>query len=70
MSNKKHIRLSDIRDIKKLLSKLINERYRDEVDSFKARDIGYLAKCLLEAYEKSELEERLAELEKKLMEKE
>lgn len=66
MSNKRHIRLNDIRDIKKLLSKVINERLRDEIDGGVARDVGYLCKVLLECHEKGELEKKLLELEKKI----
>ncbi len=32
MANKRHIRLNDVRDVKKLMTKLINQRYRDEME--------------------------------------
>ena len=66
MANKKHIRLDSARDVHKLLSKMINERRRDEIDSAQCRDIGYLAKIMLESIEAGEIEERLAQLEQQL----
>ena len=69
MANKKHVRLDTARDVHKLLSKMINERRRDEIDSAECRDIGYLAKILLESIEVGELEERMSELEKSIEEK-
>jgi len=69
MANKRHIRLNDLRDAQKLLKKLINERYRDELETGKARDIGYLLKVFIEAYEKSDLEKRIEALEQNLSRK-
>lgn len=69
MANKRHIRLESARDARKLLAKVINQRLRDEVDGETCRDVGFLTKILLSAIETSELEDRLAELEKKLEEK-
>ena len=63
MANKRHIRLNSARDIHKLLSKMINERRRMEIDTLECRDIGFLAKILLDAYAKGELEDRIEKLE-------
>ena len=63
MPNKKHIRLNSARDIHKLLSKMINERRRDEIDSAQCRDIGYLAKIALDSIQVGELEDRVTRLE-------
>jgi len=49
---------------------MINERRRGEIGSTECRDIGYLAKILLDSIEASDVEERLAEIEKRLEEKE
>lgn len=68
MSNKKHIRLDDARSVRKFLSKLVGELYRDERDGASARDMAYICKVILEAHQVGELEERLAELERKLTE--
>jgi len=68
MPNKKHIRLNSARDVQKMLSKLINERRRDEADTAICRDIGYLAKILLDSIEAGELEDRLKQLEKSIEE--
>jgi len=66
MANKKHIRLSSARDVQKLLSKIINERRRGQVDTTECRDIGYLAKILLDSIEAGELEDRIEQLEKNI----
>ena len=66
MANKRHIRLSSARDVHKLLSKMINERRRKEIDTLECRDIGYLAKILLDSIEAGELEDRIANLERLL----
>ena len=63
MANKKHIRLNSARDVHKLLSKMINERRRKEIDTLECRDIGYLAKILLDSIEAGELEDRVEKLE-------
>ncbi len=63
MANKKHIRLNTARDVHKLLSKMINERRRKELDSQECRDIGYLLRILLDSIEAGELEDRIENLE-------
>ena len=68
MANKKHVRLNTARDVHKLLSMVINERRRGEVDSAECRDIGYLAKILLESMDAGINEERIDIIEKKLKE--
>ncbi len=69
MPNKKHTRLQTARDVQKLISKMINERRRGEVDTTECRDIGYLAKILLDSIEDGEVEDRVVELEKLMTEK-
>jgi len=64
MANKKHIRLNSARDVHKLLSKMINERRRKEIDGQECRDIGYLLRILLDSIEAVELEDRIENLEK------
>ena len=66
MANKKHIRLNSARDVHKLLSKMINERRRCEIDTLECRDIGYLAKILLDSIEAGGLEDRIVNLERLL----
>jgi len=63
LANKKHVRLNSARDVQKLLSKIINERRRGQVDTTECRDIGYLAKILLDSIEAGELEDRIVNLE-------
>ena len=66
MANKKHIRLNSARDVQILLSKMINERRRGQVDTTECRDIGYLAKILLDSIEAGELEDRVEQLEQSI----
>ena len=63
MANKKHIRLNSARDIQRLLSSLINGRLRGENMSQECRDVGYLAKILLDSIQAGELEERIKRME-------
>jgi hypothetical protein len=64
MANKKHIRLNSARDAHKLLSKMINERRRKEIDTLECRDVGYLLRILLDSLKAVELEDRIENLEK------
>ena len=57
------MRLNTTRDVHKLLSKMINERRRKELDSQECRDIGYLLRILLDSIEAGELEDRIENLE-------
>ncbi len=70
MAGKKHIRLRTAGDVRELLAKLINERRRGQANSSECRDIGFLCKILLDSIEAGDVDERLAEIEKKLEEKE
>ncbi len=63
MANKRHKRLRDSRDALRLLSELINQRLRNEIDSELARDVGFLLKVFLSAYEQSEILTRIESLE-------
>jgi len=48
------------------LSKLINQRYRDEIPGDVCRDIGFLLKIYLTYFESFELDSKIAELEERL----
>jgi len=69
MARKGYSQLSNLSDIRKFVSKLINDRRRDNIDSSMSRDCGYLAKILMEIMQNSELEERIKKLEMVLEEK-
>lgn len=66
MANKRHIKLNSIRDVQVFISRLINRRLRDEVDSVTSRDCGYLAKILIEAFEKVQFEDEIQKIKEKL----
>jgi len=64
MANKRNHKLRTIRDIHKLLARLVNQRLRQEVESDVVRDAGYLLKIMIDGIRGIELEERLDNLEK------
>jgi len=69
MARKGYSQLSSLSDIRKFVSKLINDRRRDNIDSAMSRDCGYLSKILMEIMQNSEIEERIKKLEE-ILEKE
>ena len=69
MARKGYSQLSSLSDIRKFVSKLINDRRRDNIDSSMSRDCGYLSKILMEIMQNSEIEERIKKLEE-ILEKE
>lgn len=69
MARKGYSQLSNLSDIRKFVSKLINDRRRDNIDSSTARDCGYLSKILMEIMQNSEVEERIRKLEEILEKK-
>lgn len=66
MAGKRYIRLKTPRDVSRFISGLINQVNRDEIDSEKARTLGYLAKILLESLEKTELQTEIEKIKEKL----
>ena len=63
-----NIRLNNPSQVKRLLNRTINQLLNDEIETDKARCIGYLGSILLKATEVEEMELRLTELEGKLKE--
>ncbi|MBA4390416.1 MAG: hypothetical protein C0399_05715 [Syntrophus sp. (in: bacteria)] len=57
------IYLKSAEDVRRLLSTLVNEVRRNDVDIQKARTIGYLAGILLDVFTMGSLEDRLKQLE-------
>jgi len=68
MTGKRNIRLKTIGDVSRFLAKIINQVNRDEIDVAKASKLGYLSNILLGAIKESGLEERVTQLEKKILE--
>ncbi len=69
MARKGYSQLSNLSDIRKFVSKLINDRRRDNIDSSMSRDCGYLSKILMEIMQNGEVEERIRKLEEILEKK-
>lgn len=51
-------------DVRRLLSKIVNQVINSELDVNKANCVGQLCNVLLRAMEKSDLEQRIEELER------
>lgn len=66
---KKVIRTNNSKDITKLLSKMINDVLQDRLDLRIATGITYIANVLLKAFELSELEKRIDNIEQHLTNK-
>jgi hypothetical protein len=67
---KRPIRLRTASDARKFIAKILNNLYRETLDPNRAARLGYLAGIFLKSIEVADLEKRLAELEKALLEKE
>ena len=57
------IRLNKIQDVRRLLSRIINQVMAGEIEIGKANCIGQLSNIMLRAMEKGDLELRIEELE-------
>jgi hypothetical protein len=62
---KRGVRLNKTRDVKRLLSRLINEAIRKEIDTDLLRAVTYACTNILKSFETGELEERLNRIEEK-----
>lgn len=67
---KQNIRLNNPQMVKRLVNRTINQLLNDEIETDKARVVGYLCSILLKANESEGMEVRLVSLEKKLLLKE
>lgn len=64
------ISLSDAKDAKDLLSKIISGVWTGQIPATPvANTLGFLIRCFLDAYDKADIETRLDDLEKKVEEK-
>lgn len=64
-----NIRLSNPSQVRRLLNRTINQLLKGEIETEKARCIGYLGSILLKAQEVEEMELRLSEIEKQIKKK-
>jgi hypothetical protein len=62
-----NIRLNNPSQVKRLINRTINQLLNNEIETDKARCIGYLGSILLKATEVEEMELRLVSLEKQLL---
>jgi hypothetical protein len=64
------IRLRTAFDVNRLLAKTINGLLRNEIPEGKAGKIGFLCGVMLKSFEVSQIEQRLADLERRTAEHE
>ncbi len=62
------IKLQTESDVYRFLAKVINMLNRDEIDANKASRLGYLCNLLIGGLRRNDLEDRVAEIERKLKE--
>ena len=62
---KRGVRLNKPQDVRRLLSRLINEALRKEIDTDLLRAVTYACTNILKSFEAGELEERLTKVEDK-----
>lgn len=60
------IRVRSIHDAGRLLSRVLMQLQKDEISEAKAKSIGYVCNSYIKAFEMSDLESRLVELEKRV----
>lgn len=62
------VSLETTSDIQKFLGKVINNVWQGKIPVKVGTSIGFLSRCWLDAYEKSELEKRIDDLENRVKE--
>jgi hypothetical protein len=62
-SEVRDVRLTTIKDVKRLLSRTINQVRKGETDNQTAKVIGYLCNIFIGACEKSEISDRIDTIE-------
>ena len=60
------IMLNTTHDLKQFIGKVINGVWQGKIPTKVGSSLGFLTRCWLDAYEKAELETRVADLEKKI----
>ena len=60
---KTDVRFENPSDVRRFLSRIVNLRANDLMDSETSRDLGYLCNILLKSIDQSTIEERILELE-------
>lgn len=67
VDNMQNIRLNNPSQVKRLINRTINQLLSGEIETDKARCVGYLSTILLKSLEIEELENRLTEIEKQVL---
>ncbi|MGH7801038.1 MAG: hypothetical protein ACREOW_10500 [Thermodesulfobacteriota bacterium] len=66
MPPKRHLKLTSVKHVRRLLATTINQVINDELSSETARTLAHLCTVLLKTLELSNLEERITKLEEAL----
>ena len=61
------VRLNKPQDVRRLLSRLINQSLRDEIDTDLLRAVTYSCSIILKSLEVGELADKISELEEKVL---
>lgn len=61
------IRLNNPQMVRRLLNRTINQLLKGEIETDKARCIGYLSSVLLKSLEVEEMEQRITEIENQIL---
>ena len=57
------VRINKPYDVKRLLTRCVNQTLKDELSTYKLRAVSYSCQCILKVFELVTLEERLTRIE-------
>nr|WP_320193587.1 hypothetical protein [uncultured Desulfobacter sp.] len=60
----KGVRLNSLRDVRRFMAKIINQLHRSEIEESRGRTLAYMSSILKDVLKESDIEERIAQLEK------
>lgn len=63
---KNDVRFESANDVRRFMSRVINLRANDNMDSYTSRDLGYLCNIVLKSIELSTLEDRMIYIEEQM----
>lgn len=66
IGRKKQIRLKSLVEVRRFLARVLNDLDAEKIDESKARTLGYLCSIMKDIIRDSDLEQRIAKLEKEV----
>lgn len=64
---KRSVKLKTVSDVNRFMAQIINQLNRDEIEANKASKLGYLSNLLIQGIRTQDLEDRVEQLEKGMM---